>query len=136
MTAALAIDFYARNYVLWRAAPGSYLKGIWTESAPPSQQIIRAAVFQPTAKDLLQLPEGDRIKVMWSIWTRFPLLISSIENQRKGDCIEVKGELCRVLRLADRMTEGAYNKAFLEREVERSRSIPGAASVVEGGDWY
>lgn len=135
MTAALAIDFYAKSYTLRRPAPGSYIDGRWVEGGAPVDSTIRAAVFAPSLNDTIRMPEGDRTRVVWAIWTRVQLHASSEDNQTRGDLVQVGGQWFRVFKIADR-SEGGYSKAYLERDVERDRSVSRTAPVVDGGDWH
>ncbi|GAA4180320.1 hypothetical protein [Shinella granuli] len=135
MTAALAIDHFAKSYTLRRPATGSYVDGRWVEGGVPVDSTIRAAVFAPALNDVLRMPDGDRTRVVWSIWTRTQLRASSEDTKTRGDLIQVGSSWFRVFKIADR-SEGGYCKAYLERDVERDRSVSSTPPVVDGGDWH
>lgn len=135
MTAALAIDFFAKPYALRRPASGSYIEGRWVEGGASVDSTIRAAVFAPSLNDMIRMPEGDRTRIVWAIWTRTQLHASSEDTKTRGDLVQVGGQWFRVFKIADR-SEGGYSKAYLERDVERDRSVSRTPPVVDGGDWH
>ena len=134
MTAALAIDFYAKDYARVRTAAGSYVDGRYVEGAP-SSSTIRAAVFSPTGRDLRDLPEGQRASIAWTIWTRDELRTADEDTRTVADAIQIHGSWFRVVKVWPRI-EGGYHKAMLERDVERNRSVSSTPAVVAGGDWH
>lgn len=133
MSAALAIDFYAQPYSRLRPS-GSYVDGRWVAGVE-SIQSIQAAVFAPAGSDLRDLPEGQRERAIWTIWSREELRTSDEDAETTADSINIAGKWFRVFKVWPRV-EGDYFKAMLERDVERNRSVSRTAPVVEGGDWH
>lgn len=133
MSAALAIDHFAKTYQRERVA-GSYQNGRWVNQ-PAVLDTIEAAVFAPSAHDVLDLEEGQRTNIAWTIWSRAELRASDETAGTTADRIEVQGKWFRVAKLWPRI-EGEYFKALLERDVERNRSVHSTSPVVAGGDWH
>lgn len=131
--AAIAIDYFAKLYSRRRQA-GQYLNGRW-EISDTTDDTIEAAIFTVKPDDALSLPEGDRLKVSFTMWTRAETRAVSEEMQTAGDLILVGSQWHRVRQISDR-AEGGYFKALLERDVERNRSVSRTPSVVDGGDWH
>lgn len=92
-------------------------------------------MFSPSSRDVLDLEEGQRTKIVWTIWSRSELRAADEAAQTVADTIEVQGAWFRVVKLWPRI-EGDYFKALLERDVARDRSIHSTAPVVNGGDWH
>lgn len=131
--AAIAIDHFAKLYSRRRQV-GEYVDGRWEVSAT-ADDTIQAAIFSVKPDDVKSLPEGERLTVSFTMWTRAETKAVSEENQTAGDLIMVGSQWHRVKHIADR-AEGGYFKALLERNVERNRSVSRTAPVVEGGDWH
>lgn len=131
--AAVAIDYFAKPYTRRREA-GAYVAGQW-QTQSHADATIQAAVFAVKPNDVLSLPEGERLKISWTIWSRSEIRGPSEEDQTVGDLFLVGTQWHRVKQVQDRL-EGGYYKALLERDLERSRSVSSTPSVVGGGDWY
>lgn len=128
-----AIDHFSKLYSRRRQA-GQYVDGRWEVSAT-ADDTIQAAIFSVKPDDVMGLPEGERLKVSFTMWTRAETKAVSEEAQTAGDLILVGSQWHRVKQISDR-AEGGYFKALLERHVERSRSVSSTPSVVDGGDWH
>lgn len=134
MSAAFAIDFYAKDYSRLRTGAGNYVDGRWVDGTPTSVT-IRAAVFSPSGRDLYDLPEGQRERIVWTIWSREELRTADEDAQTVADAVQIQGRWFRVFKVWPRV-EGDYHKALLERDVERNRSVSSTPPVVDGGDWH
>lgn len=110
MTAALAIDFYARDVSLTRTSagyfdqtPGSPTFGDWIEGGE-STSTIRATVQPAQGRQLQDMPEGVRSEAQWLIWSRTELKLD--------DTIGKDGKTYRVIHLWPRDEGGFYRAAM------------------------
>lgn len=117
--AAEAIDEFARIITLRRFAPGSYVAGKYVPGASSDAPI--AAVHQPvSSRDLRDLPEGQRVDALRSIWSRSEILGADERTGRLPDELVIEGETYRVIRAWHR-TEAGFHKVIAELKDDRQR---------------
>jgi len=99
-----------KPFTVWRKT-GDWVAGRFeeTEIPIPMSGVITAA----GTKDLLQVPEGDRVLQIMVFHSTLPLFIThdDIEGKGTSDQIEWHGERYRLLQLKD-WSDFGYYKAF------------------------
>jgi len=104
---------FCQSWVVRRSS-GTWVNGVWTENAP--ELVDMSGVTNPaTNKDLMMVPEGDRITELRTFYSTETIFTTrSGEEEGTSDQIEYKGELFRVIATKDHMDYG-YNKAIAVR---------------------
>ena len=118
---AVAIDLAARDVTLVRHAPGAYVGGRFVDG-PATTSTIRAAHQPATARDLQDLPEGERVDAQRAVWTRTMLLGADEAAGRRADSLIIEGETWRVVRVWPR-TEAGFWKAIVGKLDARQRGL-------------
>lgn len=114
-----AIDEFARPISRVRYAPGSYVNGEWSEGSSSTTSIM--ATHQPaTARDLRDLPEGQRVDAMRAVWSRSDILGADETTGRAADDLVIEGEVWRVVAAWHRSEAGFY-KALVGLKNDRQR---------------
>lgn len=117
--AAEAIDEFARLIERIRFPAGTYVNGVWSEAAGTTETI--AATHQPaSARDLRDLPEGQRVDAMRAIWSRSELLGADETTGRKADVLVIEGEQWEVIASWHR-SEAGFWKAVAGLKNDRQR---------------
>lgn len=118
-TACDAIDEFARIITRRRYPIGSYVGGEYVVGDPTEIEI--AAVHQPvTSRDLRDLPEGQRVDALRSVWSRSDIQGANESTGRLADELVIEGETYRVVRAWAR-TEAGFSKAVVELKDDRQR---------------
>lgn len=120
LLAATAIDQNARTMTRRRQA-GSWVNGVWTPGAP-TDDTINAVLMQVPRSDVMAMPEGVRERVEKTIWTRADLLGPDEDSSQEPDRIVDGADVWKVMGIHLR-TEGAFTKAYLERDRDRGRTV-------------
>lgn len=117
--AAEAIDEFARLIIRRRFPPGAYVAGKFVQGDPTEVDI--AATHQPvTSRDLRDLPEGQRVDALRSVWSRSEILGADERTGRPADELVIEGETYRVIQAWHR-TEAGFHKAVVELTDDRQR---------------
>lgn len=101
---------------------GSYVEGVWTPAAPSTFDIEGS--LQPlNGRELLLLPEGERSKGSWKLYTEpeVELRVAEAGGAAEADTVAWEG---RTLRVVGRLDHGHHtgltlqHRKYLLREVE------------------
>jgi len=94
--ALTAMGVFMRYIKVRRFQPGTWLKGEYTPGS--YEEFVVKGVVQPAKPDdLIELPEGERMRQAIRIYTVFPL--QGPNGDVKGDQIDVDGTLYEVKRI-------------------------------------
>ena len=93
-------DFAAQPFNILRSTQGKWVKGVWSDV---KLTVPSYGSMQPTKdRDLDMVPEGDRVKGMFSFWSSAPIFTTGTEgtddpNAHSSDIIIWRNQLYRVL---------------------------------------
>lgn len=76
-----------RPITLRRYPAGNYVDGVWQEGGAPTDTTIRASVQPLAGSELRLLPEGDRGKIAWKLFTNVELTMGNDEGTRADQFI-------------------------------------------------
>lgn len=81
-------------YDVTRPGQGEYVRGIWVPALTKKAEKFNVlAVVQPlTGKDILLLPEGQRITQAFKVYTSFAMQTVNSEKTKKADTISINDE--------------------------------------------
>lgn len=105
---------FAKEYNIHRSSGGNFDEGGWIENAETIIPVI-GPIFPTNSKDLLQVPEGDRITGTQTFYSTIQLFeTENKEVKRTSDKLEWKGELYKIIKMLDYSDYGYY-KAIATR---------------------
>lgn len=90
-------DVFRRDLTVYRIGQGQYANGIWQDGANTSI-IIKASVQATDAEIMQTLPEGERTKESYTLFTNTKLETSKVNNS-KPDVVMIEGERYQVIRV-------------------------------------
>ena len=85
---------------LWvQRKPGVYVDGVWTGSGGEERFSIRGSLQPISGRELQLLPEGERTREQFKLYTKAELLTSrdSAAAPTKADMVEHRGRLLKVM---------------------------------------
>lgn len=85
----------AQNVILKRQSTGSYVNGIFVP-VPLGDLTIRAGVQPTSGEDLISLPEGQRERESYKIYSVTEMQTAKENTQKKADVLEFYGKLFEV----------------------------------------
>lgn len=97
-----------------RKAVGAYIDGIYVEGSLSTFRTI-CSVQQPTPKELLNLPEGERDKDIRKFISKRPIRATSDRDGTTSDIISYKGLTFKVIQAGDWNAYG-YTECYGARE--------------------
>jgi len=104
---------FAQEFTVYRSN-GSFVKGRWTEGTP-TQITILGVVTVMSARELNQLPEGDRIKAAMNFHSTLPIYVTRIGSSPGiSDKIFWRGDYYKIFNVVPNVDYGYY-KASGER---------------------
>lgn len=89
------INDFAEDVVLHRFASGTYTAGIYVPGAE-TLSTIRGSVQPLTTDELLLLPEGQRSRGSFKVYTSTELFTARESGKRKADQLDIRGVLYEV----------------------------------------
>ena len=105
---------FQQTWKVYRSAGGQWIDGVWTEGAPEILD-MSGVVTPTTSKDMLMVPEGDRITESKTFHSTEKIYTTRSDGETgTSDRFEYKGEIFRVAQVTDHLDYG-YNKAIALR---------------------
>ncbi len=105
MSALRLIQRYGRNITVQRFSPGVFLEGQYTSGGLIEIQMV-AAVQPMGAREVMMLPEGDRLKEAIRVFSVQQLLTKD-ETKSRSDVIVVDGRTFEVKMVTNHTIYGA-----------------------------
>jgi hypothetical protein len=104
---------FAQNFTITRRSGGAWQLGKWTTSE--TALTVWGAIQPPTATDLKQVAEADRVTGLIAIWTTQPIYITNVDLTADiSDVVTWHGQKYRVLSAKEWQDYG-YWKALAVR---------------------
>lgn len=83
--------FFNQPITVTRAGTGSYVGGIWQDGAPIPPFTLQASVQPVTSNDVQMLPEGQRQREAYAVFTADALKIADDNAKTTADVVTVFG---------------------------------------------
>lgn len=105
---------------LHRTAAGTHVNGVWVPGAV-TEITIRGSLQPINARELALLPEGERTRGRWKLYTRTPLRTANPAEYTEADRIAWQGRTLTVVQVRDYAHVGGslahYRADLVEEEV-------------------
>jgi hypothetical protein len=90
-------DVFRKDLTVYRTGEGKYINGLWEDGAT-SSFTIKASIQATDAEIMQTLPEGERTKESYTLFTGNSLKTSEV-NKSKPDVVIIEGERYQVIRV-------------------------------------
>lgn len=90
----------ATTLTVTRRAAGSYVAGVWTPGAT-STLTVEGSLQPMTGRELLLLPEGERTRARWKLYTETELRTADETTTTEADRVSWNGRSLVVVRVQD-----------------------------------
>jgi hypothetical protein len=115
------------TYVVTRSCPSKYVKGRYIPGV--QETLTLSGSLQPlNAKELKLVPEGDRLKQYYKLYSDQPLFTVKPSSLAAADVVTLNGETYKVYSVESWTgTDLPYFKSILYREPEQATEKPEGA---------
>jgi hypothetical protein len=97
---------FAQTFTIMRSS-GQFIAGRWVENDPILIPTLGVELpLEP--KELVMVPEGDRVKGTAKFYTTIPVFTTDVDKQATGDRIEWHGDIYKIISVKDYGDFGAY----------------------------
>lgn len=99
---------FAQTYTIYRQTGGQWVNGRWVDGEVAFS--VTGVVTPPNAKELEQVPEGDRVTGLMCFYATVPLYITRVDETDTGtsDQIEWRGDRYRLIQIFNYGDYGYY----------------------------